>query len=462
MIQKKKPTASKKFAQQRIALVGFGCITFGIVLAIGLLVHLAGYSLITIDKPDPLYNSITARAIREDNTEPPFIAQYPVTGNKIVDLSIREQIDGIVKPYLVARRGLGEKVRHEQLQIDYSIMFYNKQTLSIELYQQKERPEGLVDKDSETLVYDMRSAKQLAPADIVKNMSPLRDMFYDHLRVRYAPTLTSADLIHILDMRPDELLEVVPYKNIVSFTFNPHITKGGSGPVTLGISKSLLKGIIANEYMNTPGDIADKQPDLNDIITTPPSSDEPIDPNGKLLALTFDDGPGADTPRLLDTLKKYRARATFFVVGNLVDKYSETIRREAAEGNEIGNHSWAHANLTTLSPADIEAQIQNTQTAVQRVTGGYLPRLIRPPYGAINSRVSAHLGGLLPTLWTVDTMDWHDRDTNIILNRILAGAQQRGIILLHDIHPRSVDAAILAIQKLRSDGWQLVTVSQLN
>lgn len=462
MAKKKKPTTQSKPPRQHVVFAGISSISIGIVLAIGLFIQLAGYPLVTIDKPDVLYNGVTARVIHEDKAEPPFIAQYPVTGNMAVDLSIREHIDNIVKPYLVARRGLGDKVKHEQLQIDYSIMFYNKQTLSVELHQQKERPEGIVDKSSQSLVYDMRSAKKLAVGDIIKNLPPLRDILYDHLRAHYASTLTSADLIHILDMQPSEFQKVVPYKDIIGLTFDPHAAKNTETPITIGISKSLLKGIIADKYMDASSDIADKQPDITDVVATMPSRDEPINPNGNRIALTFDDGPGADTPRLLDALKKYRAHATFFVIGNLVGGHSDILKRQITEGNEIGNHSWAHANLMALSPAEIEHQVQATQVAIQQATGGYTPRLIRPPYGAIDGRVTAHIGGLVPAMWSVDTLDWRDRDTGIILDRIMSGARNGGVILLHDIHPRSVDAAIAAIQRLRSEGWQLVTVSQLN
>jgi peptidoglycan/xylan/chitin deacetylase (PgdA/CDA1 family) len=462
MIHIRKPTPKSKVSPRHIALVGFGVITLGIVLAIMLLVHLADYTFATSDKPDVLYNGLTTRTLAQTSgTQPAFVAQYPITGNPRVDASIRTHIDDIIKPYLVARRGLGEKVQYEQLRVDYSIQFYNKQVLSIQIFQQKARPEGIVDAASETFVYDMQSSRQIEAGDIVANMPALLDILYDYLRRNYQVQLTQADLINVLDMQPKDFIQILPYQNVVSFTFDPRITKQPAKPITLGISTSLLHGIIADKYLETSGDLADKQPDIQEVITAMPSRDEPIDPAGNLLALTFDDGPGDDTPRLLDALKKYRAHATFFVVGNRVGKFNATAQREVAEGNEIGNHSWNHSDLTRLDGAAIEHQIQDTQTAIRQATGGYTPRLIRPPYGAINGGVNAHLGGLVPTLWTIDTLDWRDRDTNVIFNRIMASAQNRSVILLHDIHPKSVDAAILAIRQLRARGWQLVTVSQL-
>lgn len=462
MAKVKKTHHTAQPSRRHSTLLGFGCIAIGIVLTIGLFVHLAGYSLITFDKPNVLYAGVTTRVITQDNVTPPFIAKYPVTGNRQVDISIRDHIDTIVKPYLVARRGLGDKVKQEQLQIDYSIRFYNKETLSLELYQQKERPEGITDKSNRTLVYDMKSAKQVKAADVIINLPALRDILYDHLRVKYASLLTPADLIHVLDMQLNEFTEVIPYQEVISFTFNPSLSKNPNTSLEIGITKPLLNGIVADKYYTIPKDLAGKQPDINDVIAIMPSRDEPVNPSGKRLALTFDDGPGVETPRLLDALKKYRAHATFFVIGNLVDKHNVIIKRQIAEGNEIGNHSWSHADLTMLPAAAIDSQLQNTQTVIGQATGGYVPRLMRPPYGAINNTVSAHAGSLSPTLWTVDTLDWRDRNTDVILNRIMAGASDRGIILLHDIHPSSVDAAILAIQRLRADGWQLVTVSQLN
>jgi peptidoglycan/xylan/chitin deacetylase (PgdA/CDA1 family) len=450
-------------SKRHIAMVGFGIITLGIVLAIALLVHLADYTFATSDKPNVLYNGLTTRTLAEaSGTQPAFVAQYPITGNVHVDSSIRTHIDDIVRPYLVARRGLGEKVQYEQLRVDYSVQFYNKKVLSIQVFQQKSRPEGIVDAASETFVYDMQSSKQIGASDIVTNMPALLDILYDYLRRNYQVQLTQADLINVLDMQPKDFIQIIPYQNVVSFTFDPRVTKQPAKPITLGISTSLLQGIIADKYLEVSGDLANKQPDIHDVITAMPSRDEPINPAGNLLALTFDDGPGADTPRLLDALKKYRAHATFFVIGNRVGRFGTAIQREVAEGNEIGNHSWNHSDLTRLDGAAIEHQIQDTQTAIRQVTGGYAPRLVRPPYGAINSGVSTHLGGLTPTLWTVDTLDWRDRDTGVIFSRVMASAQNKSIILLHDIHPKSVDAAILAIRQLRAQGWQLVTVSQLH
>lgn len=164
---------------------------------------------------------------------------------------------------------------------------------------------------------------------------------------------------------------------------------------------------------------------------------------------------------MLDALQKYRAHATFFVVGNRVDGSAGIVGRAVKEGNEIGNHTWGHTHLPQLTGPQIDSQILDTQAAVTRAAPGYAPTHLRPPYGEINPAVTQHLHGLKPAFWTVDTHDWLDRDEATIYSRIMASATPGAIILLHDIHPASVAAAVQAVHSLRAAGWELVTLSQL-
>ncbi|RJL33054.1 polysaccharide deacetylase family protein [Bailinhaonella thermotolerans] len=182
----------------------------------------------------------------------------------------------------------------------------------------------------------------------------------------------------------------------------------------------------------------------------------------KCVALTFDDGPGPDTPRLLDTLRSRGVRATFFTVGTNAAAEPETLRRMRDEGHVIGNHSWSHRNLAQLSRVKIADQLERTQNAVRRATGE-APSLMRPPYGATDADVTAvnRRLGLTSVLWTVDPMDWRDRDAATVARRVVRDTRRGSIVLLHDIHRGSVDAVPGIIDRLAARGFTFVTVPEL-
>lgn len=182
-------------------------------------------------------------------------------------------------------------------------------------------------------------------------------------------------------------------------------------------------------------------------------------PSKPMVALTFDDGPGPYTERLLGYLKKYNARATFFLVGSSVNRYPNAVRKASKMGCEIGNHSYSHPSLTGLSIQGVQQQISTTNSLVKKITGKN-PTLVRPPYGAYSSAVCSAVG--LPViLWNVDTRDWETRNAQATVNHIKTHVKDGDIILMHDIHSQTVDAAAQIIPWLQAQGYQLVTVSEL-
>ncbi|MEV4171173.1 polysaccharide deacetylase family protein [Nonomuraea sp. NPDC049709] len=183
----------------------------------------------------------------------------------------------------------------------------------------------------------------------------------------------------------------------------------------------------------------------------------------KCVALTFDDGPGEHTGRLLDLLRSRDVRATFFVIGQMVaaDKGGHTVRRIVDDGHEIGNHSWSHPPLAEVPNDELKRQLKHTEDIVQRLTGVRM-RVMRPPYGSTDAQVEAETRreGLAQILWNVDTLDWRDRVSSTVAKR--AGEAKPGsIILLHDIHRTTVDAVPKMLDTLGKKGYTFVTVSEL-
>lgn len=182
----------------------------------------------------------------------------------------------------------------------------------------------------------------------------------------------------------------------------------------------------------------------------------------KCIALTFDDGPGPYTRRLLGYLHSAGVTATFFMVGQQVAARPAVAKAVNAGGNEIGVHTWDHPDLTRLTPARVDTELSSTIRVIRSDTG-FQPSLLRPPYGAMDATVhsAARKFGLAIAMWSVDTLDWKTRSTSRTVAAALQGARRGAIILVHDTHPWSVAAVPAILKGLRSRGYTLVTVSTL-
>ncbi|MGE4371608.1 MAG: polysaccharide deacetylase family protein [Xanthobacter sp.] len=184
----------------------------------------------------------------------------------------------------------------------------------------------------------------------------------------------------------------------------------------------------------------------------------------KVVALTFDDGPNPiTTPKLLDILKARGVHATFFVLGTRAAENPALLRRMIAEGHEIGNHSWNHPQLPKIGTTGADKQIADANAAIARATG-QKPRYLRPPYGAMTPALRSHLEqkyGMTFIYWSVDPLDWKNRNAKTVRERILAKAQPGSIILLHDIHPTSVAAMPELLDTMLAKGYRFATVSEL-
>jgi peptidoglycan-N-acetylglucosamine deacetylase len=219
------------------------------------------------------------------------------------------------------------------------------------------------------------------------------------------------------------------------------------------------------------------QPRVDITFTNRQSLLAQMSPN--TIALTFDDGPDPIyTLQILEKLRQYQAKATFFLIGSRVRQHCAIVRQLVMEGHELGNHTFTHPRLTELS-ADAQAkEIWDTQVVVNQCVGSaYLPRWFRSPYSRQNSSTFAVLNqlGLSSALWSIDTRDWHqDFDSQTIASSILQ-AQGQDIVIMHDgleanpkyHHAKSattrtatVASLDLFLQKMQLQGFQFVTLSQ--
>ena len=185
---------------------------------------------------------------------------------------------------------------------------------------------------------------------------------------------------------------------------------------------------------------------------------------GPFIAMTFDDGPHpVHTPRLLDILKRRNIKATFFVVGTNARRYPQLIRRMIAEGHEIGNHTVNHKYLSRISVEEARAEVLGCEKAIVAACG-VKPRILRPPGGHINDRVKVWLKkefGYSTIMWAVDPEDWKRPGSDVVAHRIISETDPGEIVLAHDIHGPTIAAMPRALDRLLSNGYRFLTVSQL-
>lgn len=184
-----------------------------------------------------------------------------------------------------------------------------------------------------------------------------------------------------------------------------------------------------------------------------------LDKTKPAVALTFDDGPSNQTGRILDALEKDGGLATFFLVGDRVEKYAETAQREYASGCLVGTHMYSHTKLTDMTAAEVENEL-NQCRAIHLSVIGAQPSVARPPYGSANATVREALN--LPLInWSLNSNDWETRDADRIYNDVMNNIQDGDIVLFHDLKDFSASAIERIVPALTKQGYQLVTVQEL-
>lgn len=184
-----------------------------------------------------------------------------------------------------------------------------------------------------------------------------------------------------------------------------------------------------------------------------------LDLNKKIIALTFDDGPGSYTQDLVDILNDNKAKATFFMLGKNIIKYPKTVQKVSDNGMEIGYHSYAHTNFKRQKLETIKSELDLSNEYLKNITGKTF-ELVRPPYGSLNDEIKNYLD--VPFIfWNVDTEDWRHHDQKYLTDYVMNLVNDGDIILFHDIHKTSVEAMNSLLPLLYVNGYQVTTVSNL-
>ncbi len=181
-----------------------------------------------------------------------------------------------------------------------------------------------------------------------------------------------------------------------------------------------------------------------------------------VVALTFDDGPSAQyTPELLDGLKERGVHATFFLIGQNIEKDGNEalVKRMWEEGHLIGNHTYHHVNLSSLNLEAAHRELSRTDEVIRKITGADTI-LVRPPFGAFPDSMEQEMSKLY-VKWTVDPLDWTIKDADEIVRKVVTDVEENDIILLHDCYESSVEAALRIVDILTEEGYEFVTADRL-
>lgn len=184
---------------------------------------------------------------------------------------------------------------------------------------------------------------------------------------------------------------------------------------------------------------------------------------GKMVALTFDDGPFVGkTTEILQILKENDCRATFFSLGRYVNNHPELAQQVLAAGCELGSHSWFHAKQTSLAIGERTEDFARVAKAFETAVGSP-PYLFRAPYGAVDDKVKEDIAAqdMISVLWSLDTEDWRAKSADQVYNSVLDVVKDGDIILMHENGKYTIEALPRVLAALKEQGYQVVTVSEL-
>ena len=387
-------------------------------------------------------NEVNTIILKENNMA--ISINYPTTNIKKLDLEIKKQVDSIYDDFI---KEYGLDNNNSELNIDYTYNITNERYINIVLEKYINDSNKLNSK-LYTYVFDIKQNRFLKLQDLIdeKDLKYISSYVQKELLFKYKDIIGINELNNILS--PD-------YKNYNLFTFDDQ-------KLYLYFDFTNLKDIVdieiplENINLIIPIEMGTT---VQNTVKVKKIKNKVIDPNKKMIALTFDDGPSKYTDKIIDLLNKYDASGTFFVLGNKVEMYKETLIKMVEQGSEIGNHSYNHKWLIKLNKNDFINQVNQTQS-ILKSTIGYTPTLLRPTYGSVNDEIKNNTT-LDIVLWNIDTLDWKLKNYKDIANRVIGKVNDGDIVLMHDIHERTLKALETILPKLKEEGYQFVTVSEL-
>ncbi len=304
------------------------------------------------------------------------------------------------------------------------------------------------------LLIDRASSRFMSAAEILKSSDGAKSSMIDLLSKRNSAVSKTA-LQHSIDNLNSLITSLYLTRDGFVFIVNNREQADNlSGYKEISVPFKALDGQITTTWhpklIEPPPSIVPPRPN-----PLPPLGDGP-----RRIALTFDDGPhGTHTITILNILKKYNVKATFFMLGIQVSRFPQVAKMVADAGHEIGNHSWNHENLRTLSAGDLRSNLNRTNQLIKEVTN-ITPKIMRPPYGHVNDFVKNNTDMRI-IMWNIDPQDWKYRNAQTVYQHVRYSAQDGSVVLLHDIFGSSAEATEYIVKYLVDQNFKFMTISEM-
>jgi peptidoglycan/xylan/chitin deacetylase (PgdA/CDA1 family) len=387
---------------------------------------------------------------------------YPKLKNSKINKQVEKLINEEKKFFL--RKVRKNKNYENELNINYSyVILDNLYSIHIRSYSYtgKNNDYRRIDK---IIYYDSSNNKEVKIDNIVssnKFYEVLRNKTYDYLNdnVEKYNIKDISSLSNKLTAVKNNYKIVTFGKDGIELSLEPNIVSDYKNEINISI---LYQDVI--KYLNVNYIKVDTKSDNNIDNLVSKNYDRIRDSKNfegkKLVAITFDDGPGySKTEKLITELDKRDARVSFFMLGELANKQKDLVKKVYDYGHTIGSHTYDHKNLKKLRDEQLFFEVNYTNEILSGIIGEDI-RFIRPPYGAYNTDILSKIN-MAFILWNVDTLDWKYRNAEKVRDYIVEHAEDGDIILLHDIHATTIDGAIMAIDILKNEGFEFVSLDEM-
>lgn len=413
------------------------------------------------------YAGIKSRFVNDRQWHVQSQREYPITENETINYQLSQQIDNIHQTFIDRSKKAKHKFRQKDYSenISYSVTYNRNQLLSISVNTLQKIDGTNYEISTSPQTFDLKTGTLVKLTDIWtdqnyftnKVMPDLRHLVVKEIQ-SILPDFTDAQLDQkIIEQNTNNFL--IQTDGSIQFEFAPK-------QFNLSYVSKLIINLQATEYiLNIKPAFAKRMFDQATIDLNSPESPKnrgSFCSNHPCVAITFDDGPSYLTNRLLDILRDNNVKATFFILGKNAEGHQDIVKRQINEGHQIGYHGWGHTAFTKLSPTALDDELNHSDAMIKQA-GDYTVKLTRPPYGLFNSNVVNQLRNRNQSviMWSVDPRDWDIKDSPQVYNRVVTATHNGAIILLHDIHPTTIDAVEPIINQLKNSGYYFVTVNTL-
>ena len=453
--------------------------------------HNPSKNAVVVDKTDSKYDGI--KIVTETSNDPlaKYAIQYPQSEDEDFNSKVKTYIKDAKRDYLLAMESL-QKVdnkKKSELNISFETHVDKKGNYSFVMMNNESLSGSMQPSEIEAFHFNPKTGKQIDIQKVFKDDPAVIQELTSQVRKKLQTndTLKEGLIGNKMQIRTEPKWEnfqnfAITEKAIVFYFESGSLKDEKAGPQVASIKLEHMNDLVHPDFkvpvkgpqkVDKPEKGQEQTGTTDDVVKeetpedataggeTEDTTTQPEKPHEKQIALTFDDGPDPkSTVQILEILKKYNAKATFFMLGSRVEYYPDTAKAVKAAGHEIGNHSWNHPDLSKMPLASALEEINRTTEIINKVTGEK-PTVFRPPYGAYTEQLSKQT---IPpiVLWNVDTLDWKNRDATKLVEEIKKSTTEGSTILMHDIHQSTADGLDSAMAYLKSQGYTFVTVSELN